>query len=214
MDIVVYPHCDLHACAFRTEFPAPIGQLATPPSVQALLSGGGTPEVSRPEALYVAIRQMLRHGGFKPSGRSKPSSEYLANALASGRLPAINVAVDVCNAVSLHSGLPISVLDMDRLQPPLSIAVAAPGHRYVFNASGQEIDVGGLVCLHDAAGPCGNAVKDAQRAKTDAATRSTLTVIWGCQSFADHVQATQRWYRQMLGELGAVTEDIPLRPAL
>ena len=39
--------------------------------------------------------------------------------------------------------------------------IAAEGAKYAFNASGQEIDLSGLICLCDAAGPCANAVKDA-----------------------------------------------------
>ena len=34
------------------------------------------------------------------------------------------------------------------------------------------------MCLFDAEGPCGNAVKDAQRTKTSADTRRTLSAIW------------------------------------
>ena len=79
----------------------------------------------------------------------------------------INAAVDVCNIVSLHSGLPISVVDLAKATPPFRVAVAAAGSSYVFNASGQTIDLGGLLCLCDADGPCANAVKDAQRTKTE-----------------------------------------------
>ena len=60
------------------------------------------------------VRNLLRHGGFKPSGRSKPASEYLISAVEKGRLGSINAAVDCCNVASLHSGLPISVVDVGR----------------------------------------------------------------------------------------------------
>ena len=50
---------------------------------------------------------------------------------------------------------------------------------YVSLASGQTIDLAGLLCLFDTEGPCGNAVKDAQRTKTTAETRRTLSLIWG-----------------------------------
>jgi DNA/RNA-binding domain of Phe-tRNA-synthetase-like protein len=57
--------------------------------------------------------------------------------------------VDACNAVSLHSGFPISVVDLDRAHGPFRIGVAPGGTSYVFNASGQEIDLGKLVCEPD-----------------------------------------------------------------
>ena len=113
--------------------------------------------------------------------RRRPAAVYLllVRALALLTTTGLKVAVDVCNVVSLHSGLPISVVDLDRAREPFRVSVAPPGASYVFNASGQTIDIGGLLCLGDADGPCANAVKDAQRTKTDANTTQTLTVIWG-----------------------------------
>ena len=93
-------------------------------------------------------------------------------------LPRINPAVDLCNAVSVESGLPISVVDLGRTTGELSIACAPKGASYAFNASGQEIDLGGLLCLFDAEAPCANAVKDAQRTKTDATSTEVLFVLW------------------------------------
>src|SRR5690606_7207764 len=138
----------------------------------------------------------------KPTGRSKPASEYLLRAAAEGRLASINLAVDAGNAVSLHSGLPISVIDLDRVRLPLSVAVAAPGSSYVFNAAGQSIDVSGLCCLVDAEGPCANAVKDAQRTKTAADTTRTLSIIWGTAAAPGQAARALAWYRQLLTGAG------------
>ena len=118
----------------------------------------------RDEAIRLDVRDMLRHGGYKPTGRGKPASEYLLK-LADKGLMSINLAVDACNVVSLHSGLPISVVDLDRTEGALRIAVVEGDQRYVFNASGQEIRLEGLLCLHDENGPCANAVKDSERTK-------------------------------------------------
>ena len=90
----------------------------------------------------------------------------------------------------------------------MAIAPAgAPASRYVFNASGQEIDLGGLICLFDADGPCANAVKDAQRTKTSAATTRTLSVVWGTRALPGRATEAATWYRRLLGEVGAATED-------
>jgi hypothetical protein len=78
----------------------------------------------------------------------------------------------------------------------------------VFNASGQEIDLAGLLCLWDAAGPCANAVRDAQRTKTHGDTRSTLSVIWGCAGFEQRLEDAQRWYRALLASSGATTDSV------
>ena len=120
-------------------------------------------------------------------------------------LSAINLAVDCCNAVSLHSGIPISVVDLDRAKSPLRIGLADADASYVFNATGQEIQLGGLLCLHDADGPCANGVKDAQRTKTNEATRRTLSILWGHRDFAERVAATRDWYRELLSRAGVQT---------
>ncbi|MBI2571078.1 MAG: hypothetical protein HYV63_29075 [Candidatus Schekmanbacteria bacterium] len=161
------------------------------------------------DAVRAHVRDLLRHGGYKPTGRGKPASEYLLRAAGDGSLQPINAAVDTCNAVSLHSGLPISLIDLDRALPPLEVRIARPGEAYMFNPSGQVIDLEGLWCLCDAAGPCANAVKDAQRTKTAAQTVRTLTVIWGTSRLSGRTAQAVAWYRQLLSALGATTDLVP-----
>ncbi len=205
--VTVEPHPLLDLRAFTTTFPRPLGELATPPAVLALQDAAAPAPLRADDAVRDAVRALLRHGGFRPAGRSKPASEYLAKAATEGRLTSINPAVDVCNAVSLHSGLPISVVDVDRTRPPLRVAVAPAGSSYVFNSAGQEIDLGGLLCLMDADGPCANAVKDAQRTKTGPGTNRTLTLIWGTTALPGRTAAAEAWYRELLAAMGAKTND-------
>jgi DNA/RNA-binding domain of Phe-tRNA-synthetase-like protein len=209
--LTLEPHPLLDVAAFVTTFPTPLGDVSVSAAVRALLATP-SPATSSPaaplhtdEGVRAAVRDLLRHGGYKPTGRGKPSAEYLIRAVADGALGAINAAVDTCNAVSLHSGLPISVVDLDLAAPPLRVAVAEAGARYVFNASGQEIDLGGLICLFDAAGPCANAVKDAQRTKTTPATTRTLSILWGTRALPGRTAEAAAWYRRLLAEMGAET---------
>jgi len=206
--LTVEPHPLLELQAFTTTFPRPLAELKTPrEAVIALFDSAPQVPITSDDALREAVRAMLRHGGFRPAGRSKPASEYLLKAAAGGGLESINPAVNVCNAVSLHSGLPISVVDLDRTRPPLRVGIAAAGSTYVFNTGGQTIDLGGLLCLNDADGPCANAVKDAQRTKTGPATTRTLTLIWGTNARPGHAAAAEKWYRELLQKLGATTEN-------
>lgn len=200
--LTVDPHPLLESSTFVTEFPAPLEEVESPEWLRALLDASAPSPLPPPDdELRGAVRNLLRHGGFKPTGRSKPASEYLAK----GTTPPINAAVDACNAVSLHSGLPISVIDLDRATPPFRLGIAPEGSRYVFNASGQELDLSGLLCLWDAEGPCGSSVKDSQRTKTHPGTRRTLTVIWGTNAAPGRAAAAERWYREILERLGATT---------
>jgi DNA/RNA-binding domain of Phe-tRNA-synthetase-like protein len=201
----VDPHPLLDLRAFVTTFPRPLAEMPSPPDLQKLLALDAPAPLRSDDAVREAVRQLLRHGGFKPTGRSKPASEYLIRAVGEGKLTSINVAVDVCNVVSLHSGLPISVVDLDRAREPFRVGLAPAGAAYVFNASGQTIDVGGLLCLFDADGPCANAVKDAQRTKTGEPTRRTLSLVWGTTALPGRVVETARWYRALLEQQGATT---------
>ncbi|MCP3163591.1 phenylalanine--tRNA ligase beta subunit-related protein [Myxococcus qinghaiensis] len=207
--LTVEPHPSLDTLAFTTTFPAPLGSLPSPEWLVALLKSAASAPLSSDDSVRSAVRDMLRHGGYKPTGRGKPASEYLVRAAGDGSLGTINTAVDLCNAVSLHSGLPVSVVDLDRATAPFRVAIAPEGAQYVFNASGQSIDLAGLLCLFDAEGPCANAVKDAQRTKTNADTRRTLTILWGAKSLGDRTARAFAWYRELLERSGATVERLP-----
>ncbi len=199
-------HPRLAPAAFVTRFPAPLGELDGSALVPLLTLDAPAP-VARSEELRKAARDVLRFGGHRPTGRGKPSAEYLVRAAGEGALSPINLAVDACNAVSLASGIPISVVDLDRARAPFEVRIAEGG-LYVFNRSGQEIDLTGLLCLFDAEGPCANAVKDSQRTKTSAGTTATLSVLWGPLDFRQEVEAATAWYRELLEGLGALTERV------
>jgi DNA/RNA-binding domain of Phe-tRNA-synthetase-like protein len=205
--ISVDPHPLLDPKCFVTEFPRPLGEMATPQEVVDLFRVDAAAPLQSDDTVREAVRALLRHGGFRPTGRSKPSAEYLLKAVREGLLSPINLAVDVCNAVSLHSGLPISVVDLDRLREPLRVGIAPAGASYVFNASGQAIDLVGLLCLFDTDGPCANAVKDAQRTKTSPGSRRTLSLIWGTKTLGDRAARTEAWYRALLQQHGAEVHD-------
>jgi DNA/RNA-binding domain of Phe-tRNA-synthetase-like protein len=208
--LTVDPHPLLDLRAFVTTFPRPLGESPAPPGVTALLAEGASAPLGSGDAVREAVRALLRQGGFKPTGRSKPASEYLLKAVREQLLSPINLAVDVCNVVSFHSGLPVSVVDLDRAREPLHVGVAPAGSSYVFNASGQAIDLGGLLCLFDADGPCANAVKDAQRTKTGPETRRTLSLVWGTTALPGQAEKAEAWYRELLEKNGAKTETAPL----
>ncbi len=211
IELHVAPHPTLRLRAFATQLPARLGAVTSPVWLTDLLRNDAPALVQRSEPLRAAVRDMLRQGGYKPTGRGKPASEYLVRAAEAGSLRSINAVVDTCNVVSLHSGLPITVVDTGLAAGPYRIAIAPAGTTYVFNPAGQEIDVSGLVCLFDNTGPCGNAVKDAQRTKTHEDTRSTLSIVWGVSGFEAQLDAALAWYEELLDQLGARVTSVAAR---
>jgi DNA/RNA-binding domain of Phe-tRNA-synthetase-like protein len=206
----VQPHPLLDLAAFVTEWPTPLGDWPAPPWMRDLAALDALQPFAPPdEAQKKHVRDLLRWGGFKPSGRSKPCNEYIRTATAEGNFPFINAAVDATNLAALHGGIPVSTVDLDRLVPPLGVGVAEAGTRYVFNPSGQEIDVSGLLCLLDAEGPCANPVKDSMRAKTVAETRRTLTILWGTNALPGRVGAVAAWHRELNTRAGGRVSDLP-----
>jgi len=213
LSLVIAAHPLLEIGAFVARSPRPLAELTTPPAIAALTEPDARAPLGATESIKNAVRDLLRHGGYKPSGRSKPASEYLAAAHAKQAFPRINALVDACNVASLHSGLPISLVDVDRLDrsAPLAIRIAPADTSYVFNPSGQTIDAGGLICLYDAQGPSGTPVKDAQRTKTHDGTVAALAIVWGTRALPERTAQTTRWYRDLVREIpGVQLDDVEL----
>jgi hypothetical protein len=100
------------------------------------------------------------------------------------------------------------VVDLALSRPPFRVGLAPAGASYVFNSAGQTIDLGGLLCLFDADGPCANAVKDAQRTKTTPQTTRTLSLIWGTSALPGRAAQAAAWYQRLLGEQGVATSNV------
>ena len=214
MHVSIDPHPLLDPVLLHTIWPKSLGDISTLVDLDTWFSVGTESPLPSQDDVKLKVRNLLRHGGFKPSGRSKPASEYLIGAVEKQRISSINPAVDCCNVASLHSGLPISVVDIGRGNGPWRIGIAEHGVEYVFNPTGQIIDIGGLVVLFDQDGPCGGPVKDSQRTKTHPDTRETLSVVWGTCALKGHSRTTANWYSDLLRQCGAeVTEITPTTQA-
>lgn len=166
-----------------------IDPLCNPASLDSMLEGAleAIPSELTPEAdsFRKAVRDVFRNGTFKPTGRSKPASEYLLRAASEDSFPRINTPVDVCNTISLMTLLPISIWDLDRAGSDTFVfRLGMPGETYVFNHSGQEIDIQDLIvgCAasrpDEPGRPIVNAVKDSMATKTHDETRNVAAAIY------------------------------------
>jgi hypothetical protein len=156
-----------------------------------------------------AVRGMLRFGSYKPSGRSKPSSEYLLAAALEGSFPLVNGPVDVNNAISLEWGYPASIFDLELCGPALLLRRGTAGESYIFNHSGQTINLEDLLCVCRSEGgrwvPCGNPVKDSMHTKTRESTRNVAAVVYAPSSepSAELEAAADRFALLLRSECGA-----------
>src|SRR3984893_1939628 len=100
--LAVEPHPLLDLRAFTTAFPRPLGEQSSPADLLALLTPDAAAPFRADDAVREAVRALLRHGGFKPTGRSKPASEYLLKAVRERLLSPIHLGVGVCNGGFFH----------------------------------------------------------------------------------------------------------------
>jgi DNA/RNA-binding domain of Phe-tRNA-synthetase-like protein len=160
-------------------------------------------------ARKAAVRNLLRFGRYKPTGRGKPASEYLLHAAVSGEFPAINALADINNLVSLASLLPISVVDLSKTAvSDFLVRRGRPGESYVFNPSGQAIDLEDLLLAATlpADVPCATPVKDAQATKTASETTEALALVYAPASLAEAARtAAQRMATLIARHCGAQT---------
>jgi DNA/RNA-binding domain of Phe-tRNA-synthetase-like protein len=129
------------------------------------------PGVSAARALWKAL-------GLDPT-KNRPSSEkLLRRVLKGGELPRINSLVDAANLGSLRYLLPVGLYDAEAIRGGrVEVRVGADGESYQ-GIAGQDVHVGGRVCLADEGGAFGNPTADSSRTKvTLETTRSAFALF-------------------------------------
>lgn len=156
-----------------------------------------------------SVRDMLRFGKYKPTGRGKPASEYLARAAVEDRFPRINNLVDVNNLVSLESRLPISLVDLT-LASSSSFVVrrGRSGESYVFNSAGQVIELEDLLLVAHLPSdtPCANPVKDSMATKLVASSSDVMAVLYAPRSLASVARTATEAFADALTRFGDARE--------
>jgi len=176
---------------------------------RALIEAPGRAAAPETAGRKGAVRDLLRHGAYKPTGRGKPASEYLLAAALEGRFPRINVLADLNNLVSLESLLPISVVDLDRAgAEAFTVRWGRAGESYVFNPSGQVLELEDLLLMarlpEDR--PLATPVKDCQETKTGPETARALALVYAPESLrAEAGRAAERFAALAQRHAGAST---------
>lgn len=174
------------------------------------LDGAVAAAAARPEGGEVtgAVRDLLRFGRYKPTGRGKPASEYLVKAAVEGRFPRINNLVDINNLVSLESRLPISLVDLARAgTSEFMLRRGRAGEAYVFNATGQTIEVQDLLLVArlPADEACANPVKDSMATKLGDDATDVMAVLYAPAASAALLSDATRRFAEALAAWGGAT---------
>ena len=157
-------------------------------------------------ARKAAVRDLLRFGAYKPTGRAKPASEYLLREAVEGRFPRINALADINNLVSLETLLPISLVDVDAAGGcAFRVRRGREGESYAFNPSGQVIDLRDLLLVArlPADLPCASPVKDSQATKTHAGTRRAMGIIYAPNALAGEAKAAAGRMGELMARFAA-----------
>lgn len=112
------------------------------------LAGG--PEGELPEVQ--AWRRAFSRMGLKPTQYRCASEALLRRFRKEGGLPRLHPLVDLCNAVSLATAIPIAVLDVARLADWVEVRCATGDERYETFAGEIEHPAAGEVVFADADG--------------------------------------------------------------
>lgn len=172
--------------------------------IEEIVKEGKNEEIKR------MVRNMLRFGKYKPSGRGKPASEYLIESALEGNFPFINNFVDCLNFVSLKSGLPISLIDIEKAESEnFKIRRGRRGESYVFNNSGQVLELEDLLLTAtlETDEAVGTPVKDSLKTKIDDKTRTMAALIYSPKGLEDTLDKAINELSEFYSKFGEVYEQ-------
>ncbi len=171
------------------------------------------------DQLREGSRDILRNGKYRPTGRGKPASEYLLREAIAGQFPRINAMVDINNYISLKYMVPISLWDVELAKTKsYCFRLGKPGESYIFNATGQILDLEDLVCgvaiQNGTEQPIVTPVKDSLATKTTDQSRHVVYAVYYSMRKGSkaHLEALLAETQELLEEIQAVVvENLVLR---
>ncbi len=129
------------------------------------------------------VRGLFKSAGMDPS-RYRPSSEALLRRVLKGQgLTRINAIVDINNACSLGSCLPVGSYDRARLGAHVHVRIGEPGEAYAGIA--RVFDANGKLVAADEQGPFGSPIADSERSLVRVTTHEVLVLVYAPPDVAD-----------------------------
>jgi DNA/RNA-binding domain of Phe-tRNA-synthetase-like protein len=127
--------------------------------------------------LLAPARQLYKATGMDPT-RHRPSSEALLRRLLLGKeLYRLDPVVDTGNLFSLAHGLPLGLYDRERIAGDVTLRLGQPGEHFP-GIRKAPVNVGGRLCLADAAGAFGSPSSDSERTAIGETTQQGLALLY------------------------------------
>lgn len=117
-------------------------------ALERLAASGSESEMPEVQAWRRAFSSL----GLKPTQYRCASESLLRRLRKEGSLPRIHPLIDLCNAASVATGIPVAVLDAERVAWPLQVRFAAGDERYEAFSGELEHPDPGEVTFADAQG--------------------------------------------------------------
>ncbi|MDD5171552.1 MAG: phenylalanine--tRNA ligase beta subunit-related protein [Candidatus ainarchaeum sp.] len=130
------------------------------------------------DATIRGVRALFSQAGTDPT-KDRPSGEALIRRIMAGKgLYRINAAVDVNNIVSILSGCPCGLYDLDRIEgDTITVFVGAPGTIYE-GISGKSVNGESRIITSDSRSVFGGPVADSKRTCVTSETKNLLMLIY------------------------------------
>ncbi|MGL4177045.1 MAG: B3/B4 domain-containing protein, partial [Dermatophilaceae bacterium] len=139
---------------------------------------GAGPESQFPE--IVAWRRAFTELGVRPTQYRCAAEALLRRYRRDRHLPRVHPLVDLCNATSMASGIPVAALDVDGIAWPLEVRHATGDEHYLAFSGELERPHPGEVVFADADGQAHArrwTNRQSARSAVSPATRSALVVV-------------------------------------
>ncbi|OYT48351.1 MAG: hypothetical protein B6U85_02820 [Desulfurococcales archaeon ex4484_42] len=138
--------------------------------------------------LVRAYRDTMWRLGIDPT-KIRPSSEaLLRRILRKSYLPSINNIVDACNIASARNIVVISVIDLDKVSPPLILRFAKNGEEFIDLSGKVRILKDYEIVLSDSKGIIIHLYpyRDSARSAISSSTRNVIAVAYGAEGIPKH----------------------------
>jgi DNA/RNA-binding domain of Phe-tRNA-synthetase-like protein len=157
-----------------------------------------------------AWRRAFSKMGLKPTQYRCASEALLRRFRKDGSLPSIHPLIDVCNAISLASAIPVAAFDVSRLSDYLEVRYALGDETYVAFSGDLERPERGEVVFADAAGHAHARRWTNRQSASSAVRESTTSVLIVAEALhASAAEDVRELTSELADELGTIWSAIP-----